>query len=303
MSCHGVDGDAGIIVDLEATGYDICGIDGAGHLECANKSGETWAFEEMSIGSNSYIDLGSTNQHMCALEDNDGDGSGAIYCFILENLGLADLYDVYEGPYTEFSIDPGQGIICALDTDGDIECIDPPANGGFDAIPSGPFVDTMIHPNGLCGLAADGTLSCSGDEWFEAWTLGPDCVLPTTDVIDMDLAADLPMVLTADGTITGWSDWQDCFSASEPGAVAVELGAGVVCTLGSDGSVACVDLDGADSEYGDILADTAPAGSFEHLAGNPINVGSFMCASAGSEVTCWGDGWDATTPQTFTLLD
>ena len=85
-----------------------------GNLDCADKYGETWAFEEMSIGSNSYIDLGATNQIMCALEDNDGDGAGDIYCFILENLGLADLYDVYEGPYTSFSIDPGNGVICAL---------------------------------------------------------------------------------------------------------------------------------------------------------------------------------------------
>ena len=308
MSCSGSGEPTEAIVDLEATAYEVCSIDTLGRLQCADTSGESWNFQDMVLGSNSYIELDASQTDMCALEDNDGDGAGSIHCFRIETLGLADVYDVYEGPYTSFTANGAN--ICGIGLDGEIDCPGATADSGLDAPPAGPFVKLWSIDNsfitGVCGLTSDGGLECFGDEGFTAEFA--KCDIPSSGVVDVDMGgAPFPMVLTEDGTITGWvyySDFFGCISESVPGAVAVETGQNVVCTLDGSSAITCIDLNtNPDSSAvdEDSILENAPEGSFSWLAGNPNNIGSFMCASSGYEITCWGDGWNDGVSQTFSF--
>ena len=309
MGCPGSSEDlTEAILEIEATAYDVCVIDVMDRMHCADHYGESWGFEDMVLGSNSYIELDSNQAHMCAIEDNDGDGAGPIHCFKLETLGLADSYDVYEGPYTSFSIN--QNTLCAIDLDGAVVCPDAVDGSGLESPPEGVFEDlwTIEHSfvTGGCALTAGGELECFGDEGF--WSYVEACPLPTEDVVDMDVGGyPMPIALTGDGTLQGWSKSKEaCVSEVDRGATLVETGQHVVCTLDDLGEISCIDIntDPEDSDVDeDSILENAPEGSYHQLAGNPNNVGMFMCASQGHEVSCWGDGWNDGVPQTFDFAD
>ena len=317
--CPGSDSDAReIIIALETNNVDVCGIDALNRLRCSNDEG-VWDLDHTFVGSTSFIALSSSQRDVCALEDNDGDGAGDVYCFRPERL-LSDVYEVHEGPYTHFTAVGAAGpfgqIVCGLDPDGAIHCPDAEPGSGLDTPPEGPFVDLWgmedSFRTGICALSADGALTCFGNDDFTDWY--EECPLPTSDVIDVDMGgAPFPVVLTADGALSGWSAYANddgddyvCLSESAVDAVAVETGQSVVCTLDSTSAISCIDIDtssSSDTSGEDSILKNSPAGSFSLLAGNPNNVGTFMCAASGHEVTCWGDGWNDGEPETFSFYD
>jgi len=317
--CPGSDSDAReIIIALEATGYDVCSIDALNRLQCANDEG-VWDLDDTFVGSNSFIALSSSQTDICALEDNDGDGAGDVYCFKPERLLSGD-YEEHAGPYTHFTAVGAAGpfgqTVCGLDLDGAILCPDAEPGSGLDTPPEGPFVDLWGIQNsfhtGVCALSDGGALTCFGDEAFDDHF--EECPLPTSGVMDVDVGgAPFPIVLTADGGLQGWSAYANddlddyvCLTESAVDAVAVETGQSVVCTLDSTSGISCIDVDtsSASSSSGeDSILKNSPTGSYSLLAGNPNNVGVFMCAASGYEVTCWGDGWNDGETQTFAFSD
>jgi hypothetical protein len=306
VDTDGTASEAPILIELEATAYDVCAIDVSNHLHCADKYGLSWNMADLALGSNQYIELDANQTHLCALEDNDGDGAGDIHCFKLENLHLLGAFDVHAGPYTSFSFSGGQP--CGVQLDGSVVCPEAEAGSGIDSPPVGSFENLWTVQNslmtGVCARASDGVLTCFGDEGFEEQIA--ECPLPTADVVDMDVGGyPFAIALTSDGQLSGWSNI-GCVSEAAPGAGLVETGQNVVCTLDDLGAIACIDLNvdpGSSEVDDDSILENAPAGSFEQLAGNPNNVGQFMCASAGPAITCWGDGWNDGVPQTFDFAD
>ncbi len=304
--CPGSEDLTEAIIELEATGYNVCSIDVLDRMQCAKNNGESYNFDDLALGSNSFIELDASQTLMCALEDNDGDGAGDVYCFKLADLELAGLYDVYEGPYTSFTVN-GENF-CAIDVDGAVVCPDAADGSGLTDLPDGVFedlwsVDTSFV-TGICALTSDGVLECSGDEGFEEQL--DECPLPASGVVDMDAGGTpFPIALTEDGELWGWNN-QGCVAEVARDATLVETGQHVVCTLDDVGEISCIDLntDPSSSEVDDdSILENAPEGSYYQLAGNPNNVGGFMCASSGHEITCWGDGWNDGVAQTFSFPD
>jgi len=140
-----------------------------------------------------------------------------------------------------------------------------------------------------------------------SWKFG-DMVLGSNNYIELH-ASQTHMCGLEDNDADG-AGWVHCFKLEALELVGeydvYQAPQHVVCTLDDLGEISCIDVNtdaGSSDVDEDSILENAPEGSYHQLAGNPNNVGMFMCAPQGHEVSCWGDGWNDGVPQTFDFAD
>jgi hypothetical protein len=122
--------------------YDTCGIDASDQLVC-------WG-QGVSPPAGTFTDIEANEHEFCAL-----DTSGAITCW------SSTSYSAVPSPHLTYSaVAVGNGFACGLPVGGQMHCW---SNGSsWPNALSGTFVDLSAGQHHVCGLRADGTLSCSG---------------------------------------------------------------------------------------------------------------------------------------------
>lgn len=205
------------------------------------------------------------NQYTCGLTED-----GLIDCWG-RNPGMTERP---EGIYTVIVAGPSS--TCALDDCGVATCWGYLGEGEAAPPPSTPFVAISSGWRFACGLTAEGSVECWGDEQMEA----PVGVA----FVKIDAGENHVCGLTTESTITCWGE-----GASDPGDAPsgtytdIASGMNFACALDSDGAVTCW---GA-NDYGQA---SPPPGTFVALRG-ARGRSIFACAlDSDGRPTCWGGG-------------
>ena len=226
-------------------------------------------------------------------------------------------------PSTYSAISIGDVLRCALRTDGTITCwswSEPHEFESDGVLPGVSRSFEALSTNGayhfiLCGLSANGTLSCSEDA-------------PSGIFTDVSVGTDYSCGVRSDGTITCWSHFGDGNPSGAPIGTFTQVSVGdrwQACGVRNDGTITCWEIidDGAllEAPVG-MFADVSVGFGFAHACGlrsdakiscwglyaysdqlkapdgtfTDVSVGRFGLHACGvrshGTITCWGDvGW------------
>ena len=153
------------------------------------------------------------------------------------NYDLSSSDALYQGVHARPAVGAGAGHTCGLKADGTLACWGD--NGyGQTAVPSNPnWVQVSASWYHTCGLQADGTLACWGDN-----TYGQTAVPSNPNWVQVSVGLYHTCGLQADGTLACWGSNSDGQTdVPSPNANWVQVSAGLyhTCGLKADGMLVC----------------------------------------------------------------
>ncbi len=187
--------------------------------------------------------------------------------------------------YVSVSVSPcgGSNFSCGLKADGSISCWGDDLYGPTH-VPAGTYTQVSAGCNHACGLRMDGSISCWGNNWHG------QTHVPTGTYTQVSAGVGYACGLKTDGSISCWGDnFYYRTHDGPPGTYTqVSVGANSICGLRTDGSLSCWGYSFGQSH---ILAGTYTQVS----AGCNHACGLRMDGS----ISCWGVGYIIKQPRWF----
>ena len=186
------------------------------------------------------------------------------------------------GPYTAIAL---AGHLCAIRTDGTINCWGRTGHGQADA-PAGRYTAIAAGAGHSCAIRTDGTIDCWGSR--SIWWPDGDLIIdpPPGQYIAISASSYRSCAIRTDQTINcwGWFPPEGDYDAPAGQYTAIATSDEYSCAIRTDGTINCW----GDNHYGQV---DAPAGQYTAIAAGDLH----SCAiRTDGTIDCWGHnvfGW------------
>ncbi|HUZ02651.1 MAG TPA: putative Ig domain-containing protein [Thermomicrobiaceae bacterium] len=203
---------------------------------------------------------------------------------------LAGLGGALAGPVTQGSIGAGGAFACGVAADGTLDCWGNDAYSQVSTKPTGTFTAVSAGINFGCAIASDGSLHCWGVD--SSGESSP----PTGTFTDVSAGDAVACGIQTGGALACWGLYVSPVKTGFPAGTFTDVGVGnfTACAVATNGALHCW----GDPNNGLL---TPPAGTF-----TAVSVGAQYACGLATDATlhCWGTiGGNATAPSgTFTAV-
>ncbi|MFT4978244.1 MAG: alpha-tubulin suppressor-like RCC1 family protein, partial [Myxococcota bacterium] len=246
----------GSFVDITAGDGFGCAVDESGEVHCLAQEEDTVGTTDVDELPQDFTSISADRDVVCGVRLGDG-----AECWgDVEAGGTYQYYDgvlfYFDGPLSSKSWDAdyldisvGRYMVCALVTDGTIECALRQFNWPF-GTPSGDdyfaLDSALYHSCALRDPDGDGLgeVVCWGSEYYGEVTDTPE----DTDLVAVSTGYFSSCAIDVDGDLSCWGSTASFELASaEPDVGLLALGSEFACTIHESGQLLCMDLHGSET--------------------------------------------------------